>query len=100
MCKYDSQYVLYLFQRENKSSTMWRCTSRSKNVKCPVLVKQVGDRFDVRNEHLHAPVADRKMKVKVSSKVIYKVIQLGELWPQLTFVAFAEQDYAMNIFFG
>ena len=41
------------FLRE-KSLTIWQWTSRSKKVKCPMLVSLSGDHFIKKNEHLQA----------------------------------------------
>ena len=58
-------YCIY-FQRKNKSSTMCQCASRSKKVKCLVLVSHCGDHFQ-KNELLHAEVPDRGLETNIST---------------------------------
>ena len=58
------------FQARYTSSITWRYSVRTSTIKCPVTVKQSGDRFAASNaQHIHPAELGRRLKAEVSAKV-------------------------------
>ena len=61
----------FTFQARYMSSVIRRCSVRMSAIKCPVTVKQVGDRFMISAiQHIHPADAGRLLKAQVSAKVL------------------------------
>ena len=61
---------MLIFQNKSKSSTLWRCSVRSKAIGCPVTVRQIGDRFVTKHtDHVHPADIGRRLKAVISVKV-------------------------------
>ena len=58
------------FETRYTSSITWRCSVRTSTIKCPVIVKQSGDRFAASNaQHIHPADLGRRLKAEVSAKI-------------------------------
>ena len=79
--------LYHLFQTDNKKSgtVTWRCSSRSKAVRCPVTISQRGDHFVQKREHMPAAVPDQELRHHAYSKVCYPVLMCLSDQVRLTF---------------
>ncbi|KAL3880290.1 hypothetical protein ACJMK2_032538, partial [Sinanodonta woodiana] len=60
----------YGIKRDNVNSTLWRCTSRSRNVKYAVTIRRQGNLFvQSYAQHTHLAVPNRQLKAQVYAKV-------------------------------